>query len=377
MKTVLITGYDGYCGWPTTLKLLKELTECRVIGIDSLMRRQWVEEVNAKSILPIAEYDDRNSLLYEIYGERFTAFHFDICDYNSINQVIKKFRPDIILHLASQPSAPYSHIDINHCNFTQNNNTQMLRNICFSLSENSLDDTHLAVTTTTGIYGAPDFDIPEGGVVVNKMELPFPSMAGSWYHMSRCFDASNLWLASRQFKFPISEFRTSIVSGSSTEETREYDGLQNRFDCDFYFGVVTNRFCAMALSGNPLTVYGKGLQKKPMVSLEDVVMSLIKICKNEPEKKLEIYNQVERAISIVELANSVKNGFKKWFDFEVEVKHIPNPRIEDEEHQMVIDNKKFKDLIGKFSCTIENSIEQMCKDLYPYKENISNLEGKK
>jgi len=37
---------------------------------------------------------------------------------NFVNDVFKKFRPDVVFHLAEQPSAPYSIIDQKHCLFS-------------------------------------------------------------------------------------------------------------------------------------------------------------------------------------------------------------------------------------------------------------------
>ena len=114
-----------------------------------------------------------------------------------------------------------------------------------------------------------------------KDMIPFPGMAGSWYHMSKSNDVNNLWLANKQWRLSISDLRTSIVYGVETEETRLDSRLTTRFDFDFYFGVVINRFCAMVLSGYPITVYGKGEQRKPQISLEDCVQSNVNAVKLE------------------------------------------------------------------------------------------------
>ena len=67
------------------------------------------------------------------------------------------------------------------------------------------------------------------------------------------------------------------------------------------------------------------------------------------------------------MANTVKVAFKKDFNYDVEVSHIPNPRIEDEEHDMKIKNTKFKKLIGnKFEVKIKDAIKQICNDVFPY-----------
>jgi len=375
MKTILVTGADGYCGWPTILRLLSEIPMCKVIGVDNQSRREWVKEIGSDSVIPIYNLYERSKLVDKDKLEVFK--NCDLTDYNIVNDLFTKYKPDIVLHLASQPSAPYSHIDIEHCNFTQHNNLQMLRNILWSLNNNKMDRTHLVVTTTTGIYGAPSFRIPEGNLDIVDKLLPYPSMGGSWYHMSRAHDAANLWLANKQFNFPITEMRTSIVVGSSTRETRVDPILATRTDVDFYFGVVTNRFVAMALKNEPLTIYGKGLQGKPMISLEDMVKSMVDICKVDPtsrENKYEIYNQMEKVVPIVDIAQTIKATMNIMFGLNVEIKHIPNPRIEDESHHMEMDNFKFKKLIGgKFICPIEQAVSQMCSDLYKYKDRIGKF----
>jgi len=43
--TVLLTGLDGYVGWPTALRI-GERTDGQVVGVDNGARRRWVEEVD-------------------------------------------------------------------------------------------------------------------------------------------------------------------------------------------------------------------------------------------------------------------------------------------------------------------------------------------
>jgi len=377
MKKVLVTGADGYCGWPVVLSLLNK--GYNVVGVDNGYRRKWVSEVGADSIIPISNSKLRESTVNQFYNGKYVYKEVDITKYDDVVDIIEVFKPESIIHLASQPSAPYSAISVDHCNFTQQNNTQMLRNIIWALKNLELDDTHLIVTTTTGIYGAPDFEIPEGNIIINKDEIPFPSMSGSWYHMSRAHDSANMWFANKQYKFPMTELRTSIVCGSSTSETKKHENFTNRFDADFYFGVVTNRFISQALAGKDLTVYGKGLQRKPMISLEDMVRSTVNCFEKGAVgriKKYEIYNQMELEISIVDIANTIQTYCENELGHKIKVKHIPNPRIENEEHQMIMHNERFlSDLCGgEIKCTVSKSIEQMCSDLYPYKNILESLE---
>lgn len=371
MKRVLVTGADGYCGWPVCLKLLK--AGYSVLGIDNLARRKWVEEIESISALPILDFDDRAEKAREIFHDRFEMLDIDLCNHEAVTYALSKYKPDVILHLAAQPSAPYSQIDIDRCNYTQNNNMQATRNLLWAVNALKLN-THFVMTTTTGIYGAPGFEIPEGGLYIKEHdeEVPYPAMAGSWYHMSHAHNAGNLWLAAKQFDFPITELRTSIVCGSCTEETKEHPELSTRFDFDYYFGVVTNRFLVQAMVGKPITVYGKGLQMKPMISLEDMARTTVACVELTGEgkvrEKYKIYNQLERPISIVDIAETIKETCEEEFNHPVEIKHIENPRIENEEHYMEMKNQKFILEVADSSmhCTVTTAIQKMCKDLYPH-----------
>jgi len=68
-----------------------------------------------------------------------------------------------------------------------------------------------------------------------------------------------------------------------------------------------------------------------------------------------VYNQVTRAISIVEIANTVAEvGREHGYDATVE--HFENPRDEDETHEMVIENERYADVIGGQNQSFEEGV---------------------
>lgn len=372
---ILLTGIDGYIGWPTSLRLSKRYPKAKILGVDNFARRRWVGEMAAVSAMPIYSMQER---LETAKSHGFKNIEFaegDLTEYNWVKDLIAEFKPDVIVHAAAQPSAPYSQLNGERANYTQFNNMQATRNLLWALKENDLLDCLFIETTTTGIYGAPEFEIPEGFFEVEykggKDILPFPGMAGSWYHMSKVHDASNLWLANRQWKLTIADIRTSIVFGVETSETALDPKLATRFDFDFNFGVVANRFIAMAMAGYPITIYGKGGQKKPQISLEDTVESLVNAVKLPKDKQLTVYNQTTELVGIAELGEAIKKGAEK-LDFEAEVVCVPNPRIEKEMHDMKMVNDRFLKLLGKKPLMLEDNIAQMVEKLLPYKETIIN-----
>ena len=372
--SVLLTGADGYLGWPTALRLADRLDE-RIVCVDNFARRDWVAESGSVSATRIDDPEERFAAV-----ENLSLVEGDLADRDFVLQLLETHEPDTVLHAAAQPSAPYSSINGERALYTQQNNVSMNLNLLHGLHEAGLDDTHFIETTTTGIYGAPHFPIPEGGLEVERKDgsdkVPFPAMGGSWYHQTKSFDAANMRLAESQFAFPMSEVRTAIVYGTETEETQAWES-PTRFDFDYYFGTVVNRFCAQAVAGYPITVYGKGEQRKPMVSLEDTVESLVRLVEegHSGDDGIDIYNQVTRPVAIVELAETIAEVGDE-FDLDAEVKHYENPRNEDEEHKMEMENDQFLDLVGEQQQTLEEGIRDVLGTLVEEQDRIAAHEDR-
>lgn len=381
--TILLTGADGYIGWPTALRTANR-TDDRIILVDNFGRREWVGEIGSTSAVPIGSMDERIEAANSRLGLHNLSFvEGDLTNRAFVDQLLTVHQPETVVHVAAQPSAPYSQINGERANDTQHNNLQATRNLLWGLEEHGLTDTHFIETTTTGVYGAPEFPIPEGGATMENRgerdEVPFPAMAGSWYHLTKSFDAANMRLAHKQFDIPISDVRTSIVYGTETQETRTggFD-LKTRFDFDYYFGTVTHRFAAQAVAGYPVTVYGKGEQRKPFISLEDAVEGLAQLALMNPDERSDdhvVYNQVTRPISIVEAANTIADVAGE-FDYDVAVEHFENPRDEDETHKMKMENDRYMGLIGEQAQSFEEGVRDIFETLSQYEGTIATHEDR-
>jgi len=380
--TTIVTGGDGYIGWPTALRIA-DRTDDRVVVVDNFARREWVENVGSTSAVPIAGIDERIAAAEEVHGLGNISFvEGDLVERSFVDELLSVHEPDTVVHAAAQPSAPYSQINGERANYTQHNNMQSTRNLLWGLEEHDLTDTHFVETTTTGVYGAPEFPIPEGGAVMEhegeRDEVPFPAMAGSWYHLTKSHDAANLRLAHQQFDIPISDVRTAITYGTETEETRADDRLKTRFDFDYYFGTVAHRFAAQVVAGYPVTVYGKGEQRKPFISLEDAVEGLANIALGDPDDRpddLTVYNQVTRAISIVEIAETIA-AVGDEFGLDATVEHFENPRDEDETHEMEIEHDRYADVIGGQGQTFEEGMYDVFETLTPHSDAVEAHEDR-
>ena len=332
---ILVTGADGYIGYPVLYELVKKNYD--VIGVDNLNRDKWVENVTGKRNHP-------RSQEFIING--------DLADRDFVIEILKIHKPDVIIHLASQPSMPYSDLNGERALFTQINNLSMCVNLLWGIKENGLK-TKVIITTTTGIPGQCLSEIPEAGTINN---------AGSWYHVGRGFDSANCSLANRQWGQDVLELRTSIVYGLQTDLMKE-KGISTRFDTDFYFGTALNRFIKQAISGKEITIYGKGDQMKPFISLEDCVHSIVRAI-DYPVSGHAILNQVTDNVSIKDLAEMINKAIP------TKIVNIPNPRKEKEDFKMVFKNDGFLKLLGRKPKDMAEEIKNMTQCLKPSK--VSN-----
>lgn len=377
---IFLTGADGYMGWPTALKLSKQFPGTRIVACDNLARRKWVEEIGSISAIPLPDIEKRIAKADENGFSNISFIKADLSDYAVTKDLISTYHPEVVVHTAAQPSAPYSHISAEKVIYTQENNLSMTRNLLWALRELDLVDTHFIETTTTGIYGAPSLHIPEGNITAigkdnSQDTLPYPNMASSWYHVSKGFNATNMRLMNFQIHLPVSDLRTSIIYGITTEETRGNESLFTRFDFDFYFGTLFNRWCAMAVIGEPLTIYGTGEQIKPFIHVEDAAGSVADLIRKGNPAQYLVYNQLTEYIRIMDLASMIA-GYMKSVNREVEIKKIPNPRVESEDKNYRFENEKFMELLSSEPKKMKESIGETLEILLKYADRIKKFKDR-
>jgi UDP-sulfoquinovose synthase len=361
---------DGYIGWSLAMHLAKK--DHIVSGVDNFARRANVESLESHSAIPILDMHERLSAFKRTHGRNLSFFEGDLLDYDFLADVIKQTRPDSIVHLAEQPSAPFSMIDRNHAIYSQHNNIEGTLNVLYAMKD-LVPECHLVKLGTMGEYGTPNIDIPEGFFEIEyrgrKDVLPFPRQPGSMYHLSKVHDTANIMFACRVWKLCSTDIMQGVVYGTRTQEMVD-DSLMTRFDFDESFGTVINRYCAEAVIGLPLTPYGQGTQKRGFIDLVDSIQCLTIAIENPAAKgEYRVFNQLDEVYGISELAEKVVKVAKN-LGIDVKIKNIQNPRMEKEEHYYKVDHEHLRKLGFNPTRTIEESLKIMLKDLSKYKDRI-------
>jgi UDP-sulfoquinovose synthase len=368
---IFIAGVDGYLGWPLAMYLTARGHE--IAGADRYYRRDWVAEMGSQSATPIKRMTERLQAFRENFGANLQFTRGDMVDYNFVWNLLRAFQPDAIVHLAEMPSAPYSMIDVHHCALTHSNNLLGTINILHAIRD-VCPEAHLVKLGTMGEYGTPNVDIPEGFFEIEykgrKDTLPFPRQAGSWYHQTKVHDTNNIMMACRIWGLRSTDIMQGVVFGTFIEQMGDDERLLTRFDFDQCFGTAINRYCAQGVIGHPLTVYGKGHQRRGFLPLRDSMQCLTLAIENPPEKgEYRVFNQFQEVYDLTELAFTVQKVAGN-LGLNVDVRNLENPRFELEEHYYNPDHQHLVDLGYKPTHDIETEMEIMLRHLMKYKYRI-------
>jgi nucleoside-diphosphate-sugar epimerase len=353
---ILIAGINGYMG-TALYKHLKDKHE--VFGFDNNLREKAVLEVGGRSITP------KKEIPYD---------YLDAKNYDMLKRYIEDKKPDAIVWLAEQPSAPYSHIDAKHAKATIENNQLGSINVLYTIKEVN-PDIHLIKLGTEGEY--PDWlwngkHIPEGNRVkvrllnkvgemddipievrVDDWEIPTPRYFGSWYHFTKFSESYMMDYANRIWGLNITDINQGIIYGHRHG---------TRLDVDEFFGTLVHRFIAQAVTGNPLTVYGEGGQTRGMICLQNS-LEAIELLIDNPAKGLRVLHQTGFEYSVNQVAEMIKDHI------DCEIKHIENPRPEMPRNHFTFDTSTL-DKLGLKKISLEEELPRLIKTVQENKERI-------
>ncbi|WP_028313358.1 NAD-dependent epimerase/dehydratase family protein [Desulfatibacillum aliphaticivorans] len=368
---VLILGGDGYLGWPTAMQLSALGHEVAVV--DNYLRRNICREMDVRPLFEVPSLDERAAIWKEKSGKDVKVYIGDLMDWSFTAEVFEKTRPEAVIHYAEQPSAPYSMASRRAATLTLKNNLEATANTIFAVREFARD-AHIVKIGTMGEYGTPNIDIEEGWIDIEhkgrSQKFLYPRQASSLYHTTKIMDTDMLWFYVRMWGLKVTDLMQGPVYGLITDESQDDERLFPFFNYDELFGTVLNRFIVQAVVGYPLTVYGSGGQTRGYLNIKDTLNCVRLSLENPPEKPdLRIFNQFTETFSVNELAEKVQRA-GKTLGLDVEVKSVPNPRKEAEEHYYNPAHTGLLDLGLEPNFLTDDVMAKMMEVVMKHKHNI-------
>src|SRR5437870_9531798 len=120
--------------------------------------------------------------------------------------------------------------------------------------------------------------------------------------------------------------------------------LGTRYDYGAIEATALDRYRIQAAPGRSLTVYGKGGQTRGFLDIRDTV-ACVRLALEHPaaEGEYRVFNQFTEQFSVKALAAKVRDA-RAAHGLKTSIVHLPNPRVEREEHYYNAKHQKLLDL---------------------------------
>lgn len=334
-RTIMILGGDGYLGWSLGLAFAHR-TDDNIVLVDSMIKRKWEKEVDAKLLVPLKSPAARVAAYKRLYSKNNLHFErVNLLEQPEMVKVIRKYKPNVIINAAQQPSAPFSMMSPKNAAATFSNNLVGHNNLLWAIAQTDKSivciklgsaGCYMDVDTSFLPLGKKDFTFTHRGQQHHVQNAFLPMQATDFYHQSKISDFLLDDLCARLWGLKVITVQQATIFGATIPENDDpkYHELAARFNYDAIFSTVLNRFVCQVAIGHPMTVYGDGTQRTGLISLNDTIENFIRFThmKVTPGKHQVVHNYSHR-MSILEIAERIKA-----VEPNATINYLKNPRQE-------------------------------------------------
>lgn len=247
-KTVLVTGAAGFIGANLVLKLIREFSPIRVVGLDNMNDYYDVsiKEFRLSEIEKAAESVD---------GAQWEFVRGDIAEKDLVQPVFEKYRPSVVVNLAAQAGVRYS---ITNPDAYIKSNLIGFYNILEACRAYPVE--HLVYASSSSVYGS-NKKVPYS--TDDKVDNPVSLYAAT--------KKSNELLAhaySKLYDIPSTGLRFFTVYGPAGRPDMAYFGFTNKLR-----------------KGETIQIFNYGNCKRDFTFVDDIVEGVSRVMCRAPEKQ--------------------------------------------------------------------------------------------
>ena len=241
-KTIFVTGASGFIGSNLCKRILKEDSECKVIGLDSMNDYYDVRIKEAR--------------LNELFGySNYTFIKGNLADKELIDSIFDKYRPSIVVNLGAQAGVRYS---ITNPDAYIESNMLGFYNILEACRNYPVE--HLVYASSSSVYGS-NKKVPYS--TDDKVDNPV-----SLYAATKKSNELMAHAYSKLYNIPSTGLRFFTVYGPAGRPDMAYFGFTNKL-----------------VNGDTIKIFNYGNCKRDFTYVDDIVEGVIRVMNKAPEKK--------------------------------------------------------------------------------------------
>ena len=244
-KTILVTGAAGFIGSNLVKRLLQDVKNAAIIGIDN-MNDYYDVSLKEYRLNEIEEINSSNSWSF-IKG--------DIADRQTIAAIFDEYEPQIVVNLAAQAGVRYS---ITNPDAYIQSNMIGFYNILEACRHNPVE--HLVYASSSSVYGGnKKVPFSTDDRVDNPVSL-YAATKKSNELMAHCY--------SKLYDIPSTGLRFFTVYGPAGRPDMAYFGFTNKL-----------------LKGETIQIFNYGNCRRDFTYVDDIVEGVMRVMQGAPERK--------------------------------------------------------------------------------------------
>lgn len=247
--TILVTGVAGFIGSNLALRLLCEVDDACIVGID-----------NMNDYYDVRLKEQRLARLQE-FGSRFTFVQGSISDKETIDTIFEHHHPDIVVNLAAQAGVRYSitnpqaYIDSNLIGFYN-----ILEACRHSYVDGKRGVQHLVYASSSSVYGS-NKKVPYS--TDDKVDNPV-----SLYAATKKSNELMAHAYSKLYDIPCTGLRFFTVYGPAGRPDMAYFGFTNKLK-----------------TGETIKIFNNGHCQRDFTYIDDIVEGIVRVMCHAPERQ--------------------------------------------------------------------------------------------
>lgn len=247
-RTVLITGVAGFIGANLAKRLLQDIPDIKVVGID-----------NMNDYYDVRLKEERLKAL-----SSFSSFVFtkgDIADKSTIDKLFTEYRPSVVINLAAQAGVRYSitnpdaYVASNLIGFYN-----ILEACRHSYDNGQTGVEHLVYASSSSVYGS-NKKVPYS--TDDKVDNPV-----SLYAATKKSNELMAHAYSKLYNIPSTGLRFFTVYGPAGRPDMAYFGFTDKL-----------------VKGDTIKIFNYGNCKRDFTYIDDIVEGVVRVMQHAPEKQ--------------------------------------------------------------------------------------------